>query len=164
MGASPIFARTETGYATPPDRLPGTCMVRGLSAAWEPQERQRPKTCLTAILGGDPADLGRDLVSGGRVLVPRRGFDPLISTLKGWRPTRLDDRGTQLCYYKQRDAANIPWRRGPNDAATLSLTVAGGAHQHRQAGSFQGRIRLNSVKGLGCGFVAPPQSPPADSA
>ena len=29
------------------------------------------------------------------MLVPRSGFDPLISTLKGWRPARLDDRGTR---------------------------------------------------------------------
>src|SRR6476620_6262168 len=28
------------------------------------------------------------------VLVPPRGFEPLISTLKGWRPRPLDDGGT----------------------------------------------------------------------
>ena len=29
-------------------------------------------------------------------VVPPRGFEPLISTLKGWRPRPLDDGGTRV--------------------------------------------------------------------
>ena len=43
-----------------------------------------------------------DLVAAAN-LVPPRGFEPLISTLKGWRPRPLDDGGA--------DAARAPGRQ-----------------------------------------------------
>ena len=40
-------------------------------------------------------------------LVPRKGFDPLISTLKGWRPNLARRPGhTRVFYYKLKPAAN----------------------------------------------------------
>ena len=33
-----------------------------------------------------------------RWLVPRTGFEPVISTLKGWRPRPLDERGMHRQY------------------------------------------------------------------
>ena len=34
------------------------------------------------------------------LMVPPRGFEPLISTLKGWRPGPLDDGGMNRCQAK----------------------------------------------------------------
>jgi hypothetical protein len=35
-------------------------------------------------------------VARGGVVVPPTGFEPVISTLKGWRPRPLDDRGARI--------------------------------------------------------------------
>src|SRR5215210_5029906 len=41
-------------------------------------------------------------------MVPPRGFEPLISTLKGWRPRPLDDEGERRRVYQRASSALDP--------------------------------------------------------
>src|SRR5215216_1226945 len=53
-------------------------------------------------------------------VVPRTGFEPVISTLKGWRPRPLDERGVRPQYSARPRAASGSGARGV-------LVAAGGA-------------------------------------
>ena len=59
--------------------------------------------------------------------VPPRGFEPLISTLKGWRPRPLDDEGSERRRVYQRVprrlAAGAFGRRGLTDARPLQTRL-----------------------------------------
>ena len=77
IGLGPVASgrRRRTGRS----RLAGPCVVAVAHG------RGRESTASVDLVGLDV---------GARELVPPRGFEPLISTLKGWRPRPLDDGGT----------------------------------------------------------------------
>ena len=66
-------------------------------SVWPPVTHRHPPRNVRLLATSDLAHAGgwcpRRSRSRTRGLVPPRGFEPLISTLKGWRPRPLDDGG-----------------------------------------------------------------------
>jgi hypothetical protein len=60
-----------------------------------PMDQDRANRRSRSAVGGNRVDARGAAVLRKTAGVPPRGFEPLISTLKGWRPRPLDDGGTR---------------------------------------------------------------------
>jgi DNA invertase Pin-like site-specific DNA recombinase len=100
---TPCFPRCPTRQRPDPflRRLPGACPgtppsdQRGLTGAPRGAlpDRHRAGCDPRPLARLDCVDTVRSAVLRKTAGVPPRGFEPLISTLKGWRPRPLDDEG-----------------------------------------------------------------------
>ncbi len=88
-------------------------------------------------------------------MVPPAGFEPAISTLKGWRPWPLDDGDSGKEYSRLFCRRVYRWQTGKPPQRCLSL-CGGGALGEELHGGVVGGVLVGVVEGLerqqGCGL------------
>ena len=73
------------------------------------RERRRAASAQDAPARRAPGGWARDAVRGSPAVVPPTGFEPVISTLKGWRPRPLDDGGPEPAGRPAECTSQAPW-------------------------------------------------------